>query len=103
MKILAIILSVYFLALNFVPCNDIEPASGDSQIEKIADYNNDHNHETADLCSPFCHCQCCQVPTIDNNTIVFEPLTQTVSKEPFTHFESFWEEIPNAFTQPPRV
>ncbi len=86
-----------------MPCSDIESVSDVSKTEISIDYNQNHDHSTADLCSPFCHCQCCQVPTIDTSAVVFEPMTQHISKEKFTHFDSLGEEISHSLFQPPRV
>ncbi|MBZ9630412.1 hypothetical protein LB465_06430 [Salegentibacter sp. LM13S] len=107
MKIIAVILSIYVLGLNFVACSDNYSAlNGDTEITEVnfQDLNSDHSHEqTADLCPPFCSCHCCHVHTINFSSSEFQPLTYTISSDIFLHFDSLGKEIPDSFLQPPRV
>lgn len=57
MRLLAIILAFYSLALSLVPCNDVHADEhGSTVIHKNADDHEEHN----DVCTPFCQCSCCQ-------------------------------------------
>ncbi|WP_339141138.1 DUF6660 family protein [Croceitalea sp. MTPC5] len=102
MKFLAIILSVYFLALNFVPCSDAGNVSDDSQIASIVDFDGDHDQD-CELCSPFCQCHCCHVHTIDFGIAQFAPLPLTIPQNSFAHFDSVGKDISLSLFQPPRV
>ena len=103
MKNLAFILSIYILALNFTPCEDSSVIDGSVNAELSQLENTNHNHNAADFCSPFCHCQCCQVHTIDVAILSFEPLSITISSEVFFHINNLGKEIPSTLFQPPRV
>ncbi|WP_339715411.1 DUF6660 family protein, partial [uncultured Kriegella sp.] len=45
MKFIAIILSFYFLALNAVPCNDMNYSEDDSQVVTVIDADGDHSQD----------------------------------------------------------
>ena len=60
MKLLALILSFYVIALTAIPCSDFRAVDTESiSIENIQE-SGDHSVEI-DLCSPFCFCNCCQM------------------------------------------
>ncbi|MCF6307323.1 MAG: hypothetical protein L3J09_05135 [Flavobacteriaceae bacterium] len=102
-KILAFILSIYILALNFTPCEDssVFDNSSNTELAQLQDFNHDHN--ALDLCSPFCHCQCCQVHAEGIGMIDFTTLTTEISSEVFFHFDNLGKDIPKSILQPPRV
>jgi len=102
-KILAFILSIYILALNFTPCEDSSAFDNSSNTEIVQLQDFDHEHHASDLCSPFCHCQCCQVHAADFDMIEFATLTTEISSEVFFHFDNLGKDIPNPILQPPRV
>ncbi len=103
MKIIAFILSIYILALNFTPCEDNNAINDDIKVELSQNTDFDHNHNALDLCSPFCQCHCCQISiayfNIEDITLVSNP----ISNKLFSHFDSLGEEISNSILQPPRV
>lgn len=100
LKLITVILSIYFLALNTVPCNDSGDVKEDSKTVSVIDYNGDQDCE---LCSPFCHCHCCHVFTIDFGLAAFEPLQPIISQKNFAHFDNFGKDISRSLFQPPRV
>ena len=102
MKILAFILSVYILALNFAPCEDSSGIDNDIKVEVSQGGNSNHDHSDLDLCSPFCQCHCCHVHTIYSNLSEFEVNTDIISTSIFLHFDSFGKDIPNSILQPPQ-
>ena len=59
MKIFAFLLSLFFMALTVVPCSDAAKGLG----EKVCLAENVHleqgQDQHADLCTPFCVCNCC--------------------------------------------
>lgn len=103
MKIFTIILSIYFLGLNFVPCGDTDVDSSDvnTELSQIVDAN--HNHSTSDMCSPFCHCHCCHVHTIAFDIFKFEPVNPITLKLYIKHFDGRNKGYHNSLLQPPQV
>ncbi len=101
-KLITVILSIYFLALNIVPCSDAEDTKDDSQVVSGIDNNGDHD-QTCDLCSPFCQCHCCHCHTVHIEIVVFEPLGPIISRENFSHFDSTEKEFHLSLFQPPRA
>jgi hypothetical protein len=101
-KYIAIILSIYFLALNVVPCSDTGKVKDDTQVVTVTDFDSDHNID-CELCSPFCQCHCCHVHTIDFGIASFNPFQDTISKENFSHFDSLGKDIHLSLLQPPKV
>ncbi|MEC7772142.1 MAG: DUF6660 family protein [Bacteroidota bacterium] len=102
MKVLTVILSFYFLALNIVPCGDSVQANGDSQVVSVVDFDGDHGQD-GELCSPFCQCHCCHVHTIDFGILEFEPIQVDISNESFVHFDKHGKDFTPSLYQPPKV
>jgi len=107
MKFLTIILAVYFLGLNFVPCGDIsfEDSKDCIEISQTADSptDADHEHDSEDECSPFCQCHCCHVHTIDIGSATVALIEPGIFKEDFAHNDSFGKDVFIALFEPPRV
>ncbi len=101
MKILAILLSTYFLALNFAPCDDSNNLESEPkyEISQISD-NSDCDLE---LCSPFCQCHCCHVHATNFNFADFNLASRYVSGQDFFHFKGLEKDFSNSILQPPRV
>ena len=102
MKFITLILSIYFLTLNTVPCSDIDKSIDDSQVVSVVDYNGEHD-EDCELCSPFCHCHCCHVHTINFGLVAFQPLQPAIPQEFFVHFDDLGKDIPHSLFQPPQA
>ena len=104
MKIIAILLSIYFLGLNFTPCNDADTIANNINNEVfIADFDNSPSHDSSDLCSPFCQCACCHINTIDFGNNTFESIVKTISSKIYYQYHNLGKEISNSVLQPPRV
>ena len=105
MKVIAVILSFYFLALNFVPCSDVNSNSNSNnvQTEFIASSNFDHDHNVADFCSPFCNCHCCHGHSVDFGINVFDLLLPEFTSEQFSHTDNISQNYLHSILQPPRV
>lgn len=104
MKFLVIILSVYFLGLNFIPCDDAVVYDGQEEFSVVLDADQDHQESDGqDECPPFCQCHCCHVHVIQFSTITFEVLEPAISTLIVQKGERLGEEIPNTHFQPPRV
>ena len=100
-KILAAILSLFFFTLSVLPCGDEAP--GDSgELEQVAN-NGCDRPEARDLCSPFCHCQCCSTQFTDFRFFSFQALQPEIPIASFAHFDKKEQEVLRTFLQPPRV
>lgn len=100
MKLLACILTIYLLGLNFVSCNDLIPQKSETQITQVSA---DQNHDHQDDCSPFCQCHCCHVHVIEINATAFSTNQSELYKPLFFHRDNSGFELPKSFLQPPRV
>jgi len=58
MRIFALILALYTIALTIVPCNDVH--EGQHNTPMSIEAAQEHHEEDRDMCSPFCLCNCCQ-------------------------------------------
>ncbi|HET8735645.1 MAG TPA: DUF6660 family protein [Pricia sp.] len=101
MKLITVILSIYFLALNFMPCADSGSKDGDCQVVSVIGHDADHDQD-CQQCSPFCQCHCCHSHVIDLGLALFQAIQPNISQENFAHFDSLGKEIPLSFLQPPR-
>ena len=101
-KVVAIILSFYFLALNVVPCSDAANSADDTQVVTVIDIDGDHDQD-CELCSPFCQCHCCHVHTINFGLAAFETLQPAIPQEFFVHFDDLGKDIPHSILQPPQA
>ena len=103
MKIIISIFSIYFLALNIMPCNDGKIKMHDDMEQTVnIDDHDGHDHE--DECSPFCQCNCCSVHVI---SFVFEPLELSISPKINSHISFYISPIYDGFDgsilQPPQL
>ncbi|MFS4416022.1 DUF6660 family protein [Maribacter sp. 2307ULW6-5] len=103
MRFLAIILSLYFLALNVMPCGDDGEISDSVTTEFQVDLDHNQDHGDCELCSPFCQCHCCHSHTLVFGLDIFEPIEPTVVQESFSHFESVSEDPVFTLFQPPKI
>ncbi|AZQ59842.1 hypothetical protein EJ994_13935 [Maribacter sp. MJ134] len=103
MKFLAVILSLYFLALNVVPCGDDGQISDSVTTEFQVDFDQNQEHGDCELCSPFCQCHCCHSHTLVFGLDIFKPIEPTIAQECFSHFESVSEDLVFSLFQPPRI
>ena len=103
MKFLAVILSVYFLALNFAPCEDDASVCDNDTTEISQHSDSDHDHGTSDDCSPFCQCHCCHVHVVQFNPIEISFNVLDISTKQFLHFDSLGQDVNETILQPPRA
>ena len=59
MKFFCYIFSLYFLALNLMPCTDDHDNSAGGGTEYVSKPPCRHNDSQTDFCSPFCGCSVC--------------------------------------------
>ena len=92
---MGILLSIYFLALNVLPCQD-EPVTeasaynGSAQTELVQHQGAGHDHSpcNSDLCSPFCGCHCCHTHSTDFDIVAYDPFQPAAPEADFAHFDS---------------
>ena len=101
MKYFAFILSVYVLVLTAIPCVDVPKDDNLHKIE-LSNTTSDHHEHDTDLCSPFCTCDCCDSPIINNSTIHFTctPIAQKILTE---YNNSFVSSLFATIWQPPKL
>ncbi|WP_042276703.1 DUF6660 family protein [Nonlabens tegetincola] len=101
MKWFFILFSMYFLALNIMPCGD--GVEHDDHIEIASDHDGcEDNHE--DLCSPFCICNCCSVQLVFELPYITQFLFSDKTILGDNHYKSPYSIIyPDSEIDPPRV
>jgi len=100
-KILAIILSTYFLALNFAPCDDTGNLVSEQQYEITQ--GSDNGDCESELCSPFCQCHCCHVHATDFKIADSNLNDPNPTSKIFSHFIESEKDFFNSILQPPQV
>ncbi len=103
MKYIAFIISIYFLTLNFLPCEDASEQSDDSQTEIVQNMDIDHDHNDADLCSPFCQCHCCHIHVLNFDLDAYSIHTPLISTRIFIHPDAIAKDIMQSILQPPQL
>ncbi len=103
MKFLAFILSIYIFALNLAPCEDYTMLDNEIQTEISHLADDDHQHQGADLCSPFCICQCCHISAM-HFKFVYEKLDiSNISTQDFFYQSGTEKDFTTSILQPPRA
>lgn len=103
MKYLAFILSIYILALNLAPCEDYTVLDNEVQTEISQIFDNDHQHQDLDLCSPFCICQCCHISTMNFKFVDVKFNTSYISTQDFFYQNGIVKDFTTSILQPPKV
>ncbi|WP_408022137.1 DUF6660 family protein [Sinomicrobium oceani] len=103
MKILTIILSVYFLVLNVVPCDDSEVSLYDFQNDLQTQLNHNSDNTEPPVCINFCLCSCCHVNVVNVDVVPFVMPSFDISSEIFFHSDGFGKDLPLSLLQPPQV
>ncbi len=101
-RIIAFILSIYILALNFTPCEDSVTVENEFKVELSQNGDIDESHTDIDLCSPFCQCNCCQIHTTTANSLDFVVASNLISTHLILHFDSLGKDITFSIFQPPK-
>ena len=105
MKFIALLFSVYFLALSYMPCsdqNDCEYAGAKSEL--IADSDHSSHDADSEHCSPFCICACCgHIYGYENSAGDFGFKTPVSSQIIVTYQASFIPEVYLSIWQPPKL
>ncbi|MCH4830183.1 MULTISPECIES: DUF6660 family protein [Flavobacterium] len=109
MRLLYIILSIYFLVLSGLPCLDmIEHDISMAKDLQSDQHSKNHSHkEDDDLCSPFCVCNCCGIQVLVYQSIISYDLEtfsiiKTENKESL-YKSVFYTNFYNNIWQPPKI
>ncbi|WP_417884943.1 DUF6660 family protein [Zunongwangia sp.] len=99
-RFIATILSILFLSLSFIPCDDVANASESEEhiVQSYAHQNND-----SDLCSPFCQCHCCHSHVVVQDLQVFDIANSCYFTTNFKYLEKNTLEFSDRFIPPPQV
>lgn len=100
MKLISFVLSVYFLVLNFSPCEDNEVVSDDIVTEIMQHPDDDLE---IDLCSPFCHCECCHIYTTYFDQMDITSYSSDISTRVFLYVNGLEKDFNSSILQPPQV
>ena len=103
MKFLALILSIYIFGLNLVPCEDNNGFENEVNTEISQNFDNDHQHQELDLCSPFCQCHCCHIHVTHFKVVDYSISNTLISTKVFYYYEGIENSFSNTLLQPPRV
>lgn len=102
MRLFAIILSIYITALTAIPCFD-KPQDNSLVKTEIAPLTTGNHQQEVDHCSPFCTCNCCSSPKIQQEIVLDFNCSRIV---PFYFAENtptFVSATVGAIWQPPRI
>ncbi|MFN4764532.1 DUF6660 family protein [Gillisia sp. Q332] len=107
MNIIALILSFYFLGLNFIPCDDTVESNDQDTISVNLTFNQDNqdqqHDDKSDGCPPFCQCHCCHVHVVNFHPGNFEVLDLEIPNLIVQKAENPGIEILDSHFQPPRL
>tara|TARA_R110002049_G_scaffold239599_1_gene412938 strand:+ start:6748 stop:7059 length:312 start_codon:yes stop_codon:yes gene_type:complete len=103
MKFLTFIFAIYIFALNIAPCEDTSVLDNEVKTEVSQAMNNDHRHNSSELCSPFCNCHCCHIHATYFKIVDFTVSTTDISTEVFYHFNGIEKDFKPTILQSPRV
>lgn len=102
MRFLAIILSVYVLALSCFSCADeIIVHTQTASIENHHDNSKEHSDE--EMCPPFCNCACCKISVEINVIASLISSIKNIKIQPQVHFTPAIVDIQYAIWQPPQL
>lgn len=105
MKLLAFSLSLFFMVLTMVPCNDAAKGLSEKVCQNQDLHLEQSQDQHADLCSPFCVCNCCgmtlsvsQINTLlpeHNEVVIKDVLPERKYHHKILHPAGIW--------QPPKI
>lgn len=101
MKFLSFICVVVVLALNFVPCADVNGTEECQTIVTTAGHQDAPAH--TDDCTPFCHCSCCASTVVVKLASSLAIPFKTSTSAYIPHFEGESLDINLPIFQPPKV
>lgn len=84
-----------------MPCEDSEVCT-DQGAEQVV-YDDCGGMEIGDLCSPFCHCQCCSISYISFQIDHCNVLDPDIAQGKFLVTDSQEQEVLHSLHHPPKV
>ena len=102
MRFTAFVFSIYIFALALMPCSDNADHShnGDNQIA-ITQTHSDTAEHHADMCSPFCLCQCCQTSVVELSLPFIPTAPAMFESAQSSYNRNFQSGFSNIFLPPP--
>jgi len=104
MRLVACILSIYIVVLTAIPCID---RPGDDHLQKTeigGKTDTGHQHQDGDQCSPFCTCNCCATPVIQQESIIQFNSTALFQEYTIAEYISvFTSDYLSSIWQPPQI
>ncbi|WP_419869031.1 DUF6660 family protein [Chryseobacterium sp. CT-SW4] len=108
MNLLRLIFAFYFMALSITPCADTYPQPENSRNALTSiNIRASHLKDSADICSPLCSCNCCQMTV---TAFKMDPLWEFpaeiktyFSKKILFHKNDLSYQIYNHIWQPPKI
>lgn len=104
MKWLYIILSIYITVLSCIPCSDENECNVTTSNITIIDNHQEHEHE-AEMCSPFCICNCCGcsgITLIQSHSIDYK-ITVDIVTVSNMYVPAFIDNYTGSVWQPPKI
>ncbi|MFV8271287.1 DUF6660 family protein [Flavobacterium sp. GT2N3] len=102
-----LILSIYLIALSFLPCADLEANDLAHTAKELSSFNQSHSHnKEKDSCSPFCICNCCgaQISSYFPTTTFNLPTVSAIIKLPLPTYKSILtSNFYGSIWQPPQI
>jgi hypothetical protein len=103
MKVLALILSLYILALTTVPCVDGLSCNPSCNVELSTGGDLNNHHQESDHCSPFCTCSCCATHVIMQEYFVQQAVYSYSVKQEEGYTRTFESNVFISIWQPPKL
>lgn len=109
MYLFRLFLTVYFMVLSIMPCNDVAAKQLLNNNTNFTYLNSTQNnsHSGNDACSPLCFCNCCQIVItsfkIEPIIIFPEQVHNYFSKKIFFQKNDFAYLIYDQIWQPPKI
>ena len=102
MKLFASILSIYILLLTAIPCVDVPPDKNLHKMQLFGQTTNDHPSDT-DHCTPFCPCDCCLTPVIQEEPSIQLNCMDFTFREYSDYSVSYISTLFAFIWQPPKI
>jgi len=108
MKWLVIIWTFYLVAISMLPCSDYSNRCEDRPLTtQTSNQEHDHNRDSDDSCTPFCHCSCCSISIAFTDVSIVPHLEKTspsfFAKKLFWNNDFFVSAYSGNIWQPPRI
>jgi hypothetical protein len=104
MRFFCCLFSIYIVFLTAIPCADKLEDRHVQQTQVTDDSPVGHHHHDGDECSPFCTCNCCASPVIQQDFIVQFNCLNIIQEFPTPEYTSrFTSSYCCSIWQPPQM